>query len=96
MSLVRFSGFVEGFLEKTPLKHMAGVVVSCGRKTSTANNQKESSLNRSAVSYSASIIASVTCVVDEEPPRSGVKTFPSVSTVIIAFSMRSAHRFSPR
>jgi len=33
MSLVRFSIFLEGFLEKVPLlKHMAGVVVSCGRK----------------------------------------------------------------
>ena len=36
MSLVRFSVFVEGFLERTPLiKHTAGVVVSCSRKTSS-------------------------------------------------------------
>jgi ubiquinone/menaquinone biosynthesis C-methylase UbiE len=41
MSLVRASIFVEGFLEKTPLKHMAGVVVSCGRKTSSGSRQKQ-------------------------------------------------------
>jgi ubiquinone/menaquinone biosynthesis C-methylase UbiE len=41
MSLVRASIFVEGFLEKTPLKHMAGVVVSCGRKASSGNRQKQ-------------------------------------------------------
>ena len=42
MSLVRSSVFVEGFLEKTPLlKHMAGVVVSCGRKASSGNTQKQ-------------------------------------------------------
>jgi len=43
MSLVRFSIFAEGFLEKTPLvKHMAGVVVSCSRKASSVNMQKQS------------------------------------------------------
>jgi ubiquinone/menaquinone biosynthesis C-methylase UbiE len=41
MSLVRASIFVEGFLEKTPLKHMAGVLVSCSRKASSGNRQKQ-------------------------------------------------------
>jgi len=41
MSLVRASIFVEGFLEKTPLKHMAGVVVSCCRKASSGSRQKQ-------------------------------------------------------
>ena len=42
MSLVSASIFVEGFLEKTPLvKHMAGVVVSCGRKASSGSRQKQ-------------------------------------------------------
>lgn len=36
MSLVRFSIFIENFLERIPLiKHMAGVVVSCGIKVPT-------------------------------------------------------------
>ena len=42
MSLVRASIFVEGFIEKTPVKHMAGVVVSCSRKASSRNMKKQS------------------------------------------------------
>jgi ubiquinone/menaquinone biosynthesis C-methylase UbiE len=42
MSLVKLSVFVEGFLEKTPLiRHAAGVVVSCSRKASSWNHQKQ-------------------------------------------------------
>lgn len=42
MILVRFSIFVEGFLEKTPLlTHAAGVVVSCCRKVSSGHVQNQ-------------------------------------------------------
>ena len=41
MSLVRASIFVEDLLEKTPVKHMAGVVVSCSRKASSRNMKKQ-------------------------------------------------------
>jgi len=41
MSLVRASIFVEDFLEKTTVKHVAGVVVSCGRKASNGSMQEQ-------------------------------------------------------
>ncbi len=40
MNLVRFSIFIEGFLEKTPIKHLAGVLVTCGRKSTIANKNQ--------------------------------------------------------
>ena len=46
--------------------------------------------------FNASIIASVTSWVVESPPRSGVRCFPSFSTVTTAFSIFSAHLPSPR
>jgi hypothetical protein len=42
MSLVRVSIFIEGFLEKTRIKHMPGVLVTCGRKSSNRSKQKQS------------------------------------------------------
>jgi hypothetical protein len=41
MSLVRFSIFIEGFLEKTPIKYMAGVLVTCGRKSAIRSKEMQ-------------------------------------------------------
>ena len=41
MSLVKFSIFIESFLEKTPIKYVAGVLVTCGRKSAIRSKKKQ-------------------------------------------------------